>query len=66
MIHERTRNYHQGSVIIFRLGKGGRGLWGSHDFQGERSGEQSSLTEYKGGTRKLTGNEGDQKNTSEP
>ena len=35
-------------------------------FSRRTDGEQSSLTEYKGGTRKLTGNEGDQKNTSEP
>ena len=27
---------------------------GSHGFQGERGGDQSSLTEYKEGDRKLT------------
>ena len=34
-------------------------MGGSHGFQGERTGEQSSPTEYKGGEdcRKLTANE---------
>ena len=56
---------HNGPVTSYHLGGGGRGegdLWASHDFQGERRGNQSLLTEIKGGTikkKKMTANEGD-------
>ena len=47
---------HNGPITSYHLGGGGRGegdLWASHDFQGERRGDQSLLTEIKRGTIKI-------------
>ena len=51
---------HNGPVTSYHLGGGGRGegdLWASHDFQGEWRGDQSLLTEIKGGTIKKKKND---------